>query len=81
MFPIDPQGSHTRGIIDGRMLESADPFPVRGFKFQKLYINLDVMAGPLLFVTMGLSRAFLDNFRQTVRPMTNQNQMEDILIP
>ncbi len=61
-----------RGIGDGRMLESAKPIPGRGFKFKELYVNLEVMARHLFFVTVGLNSAFLGIFRQTVHAMTYQ---------
>lgn len=52
VLSIDPQGPYARCIINDGVLESTDLLPVRGLKFGRLYINLDMMAWHLLLITM-----------------------------
>jgi hypothetical protein len=49
---VDPEGSHARGVIDGRVLKAPDSMPLGGLEAHNLHVCLDMMAWDLLGVSV-----------------------------
>lgn len=67
------QRSNTGCIVDSGVLETTDSLSFSILKPQELDINLDMMAGNCLGVTLGVNCSTRSRPRQTIHPVTGEN--------
>ncbi len=73
---INLQGPDSSGIIHGRILKAADRLGMRSLELQKLYIDLDMMSGHLLFIALGLYRSFLSISGEPIQAISLENLVD-----
>ena len=69
---VDPEGSHPRGVVDGRVLKAPDSMPVRGPEAHNLHICSDMMARDLLGVPVRVNGSSTNISWQSSGPMANE---------
>jgi hypothetical protein len=73
---IDFQGTDSRRIVDGRILESFYGRAVGPLDCQKLYIRLDIVTGNLLLVPVSNNGPLLCVLGETVQSITLENPVD-----
>ena len=69
---VDLEGSHARGVIDGRVLKAPDSMPVRGLEAHNLHVCLDMMARDLLGVSVRVNGSSTCISWQSSEPVANE---------
>lgn len=68
---IDFQGSHTRGVINGRELKAANLLTSFAFESQELDVHLDMMTRNLFLISFGMNLPRAGSARKTVQPIAS----------
>lgn len=73
---IDLEGSDAGRIVDGGELEAADLLTAFSFEGQKLDVHLDVVAGDLFVIALGVDLAHPGAAREPVQPVALEDPVD-----
>ena len=87
MALVNLHGPHACGIVDGRELVALDLLPLFPFEGQELDVHLNVMAGNLFAIPLGVDLAHAGAARQAVQAIAPEDSVDtgirhlDAMIP